>query len=101
MNEVIHDIKNEIANNETLVVATSGGPDSMCLLSLLLKQKNNKNLNLICAHVNHNLREESKAEAEMVKNFCTGNNITYEYYEIKEYNGNTEDYARKQRYRFF
>ncbi len=101
MNEVIHDIKNEIANNETLVVATSGGPDSMCLLSLLLKQKNNKNLNLICAHVNHNLREESKAEAEMVKNFCTGNNITYEYYEIKEYNGNTEDYARKQRYKFF
>ena len=101
MNEVIHDIKNEIANNETLVVATSGGPDSMCLLSLLLKQKNNKNLNLICAHVNHNLREESKAEAEMVKNFCTGNNITYEYYEIKEYSGNTEDYARKQRYKFF
>ena len=101
MNEVINDIKKEIKDNYSLIVATSGGPDSMCLLNLLLNLKKEKNLKLVCAHVNHNLRDESKEEAKMVKDFCTGNNITYEHYEIKEYNGNTEDYARKQRYSFF
>ncbi len=101
MNEVINDIKKEIKNNETIILAISGGPDSMCLLSLLLSLKDEKDLNLICAHINHNLREESKEEASMVKNYCISNNITYEYYEIKEYKGNTENYARKERYRFF
>ena len=100
MNEVINDIKREIKDNETVVLATSGGPDSMCLLNILLSLRD-KNLKIICAHVNHNLREESKAEAKMVKDFSLSNNITYEYYEIKEYNGNTESYAREERYRFF
>ena len=101
MNEVINDIKKEITNNETLVLATSGGPDSMCLLDIILNLQKEKNLKIICAHVNHNLREESKEEAKMVKNFCTSNNITYEYYEIKDYKGNTESYAREERYNFF
>ncbi len=101
MHEVINDIKKELPNNETLIVATSGGPDSMCLLNLLLSLKEEKNLNLICAHVNHNLRKESKEEAEMVKKYCLSNNITYEYEKIKEYIGNTENYAREKRYTFF
>ena len=97
MNDVIEDIKKEI-KEKTVVVATSGGPDSMCLLNLL---KQNTNLNIICAHVNHKLREESEIEAKMVKNYCKSNNITYEYYEIKNYKGNTENYAREKRYKFF
>ena len=101
MHEVINDIKKEIKNNEPLILATSGGPDSMCLLNLLLSLKDEKKLNIICAHVNHNLRKESKEEAEMVKNFCLSNNITYEYTEINGYKGNTENYARQKRYTFF
>ena len=97
MNDVLEDIKKQI-KTETVVVATSGGPDSMCLLNLL---KQNTKLNIICAHVNHKLREESEEEATMVKDFCTSNNITYEYYEITNYKGNTENYAREKRYRFF
>ena len=96
MNDVLEDIKKQI-NNETVVVATSGGPDSMCLLNLI----KNTNLKIICAHVNHKLREESEEEAIMVKDYCTSNNITYEYYEITNYRGNTENYAREKRYKFF
>ena len=96
MNDVLEDIKKQI-KDETVVVATSGGPDSMCLLNLI-KQTNNK---IICAHVNHKLREESEKEAKMVKDYCTSNNITYEYYEITSYKGNTENYAREKRYEFF
>lgn len=101
MYEVINDIRKEIPNNTTIVIATSGGPDSMCLLSLIIKLKKEKNFNIICAHVNHKLREESKEEAKMVKHFCTSNNITYEYSEIKKYQGNIENYARQYRYAFF
>lgn len=96
MNDVLKDIKKEI-KDETVVVATSGGPDSMCLLNLI-KDTNKK---IICAHVNHKLREESNEEAKMVKDYCTSNNITYEYYEITSYKGNTENFAREKRYEFF
>lgn len=96
MNDVLKDIKKQI-KDETVVVATSGGPDSMCLLNLI-KDTNKK---IICAHVNHKLREESNEEAKMVKSYCTSNNITYEYFEITNYKGNTENYAREKRYKFF
>ena len=97
MNDVLEDIKNQI-KSKTVVVATSGGPDSMCLLHLISQ---NTDLKIICAHVNHKLREESEKEAQMVKNYCTSNNITYEYYELTNYKGNTEAYAREKRYKFF
>ena len=97
MNDIIEDIKKQI-KDETIVIATSGGPDSMCLLHLI---NENTNLKIICAHVNHKLREESTEEAKMVKDYCTSNNITYEYYEIENYKGNTENYAREKRYEFF
>ena len=101
VNEVINDIKKEIPNDTSLVIATSGGPDSMCLLNIIINLKEEKNLKIVCALVNHNLRKESLKEANMVKDFCTSNNITYEYSEIKEYKGNTENYAREKRYSFF
>ena len=98
MNDVIEDIKKTISDRSVVIVATSGGPDSMCLLDLIV---HNTDLKVICAHINHKLRAESDEEALMVKDYCTGNNITYEYYEINGYKGNTEDYARKKRYAFF
>ena len=97
MNEVVKDIKKTIDKNQLLIVATSGGPDSMCLLNIIKEN----NYNVICAHVNHNLRKESKEEAKMVENYCKKNNIPFEYTEIKNYRGNTENYAREERYKFF
>ncbi|MDD6323259.1 MAG: tRNA lysidine(34) synthetase TilS [Bacilli bacterium] len=99
MNDIIREIENKIEPNQTVIMATSGGPDSMALLSLLLKTKNN--LKIVCAHVNHKLRKESEAEAKMVQAYCQKNNIIFEYMEITNYKGNTENYARKKRYQFF
>ena len=42
-----------------------GGADSMALLHLLLTLKETKAINIICAHVNHNIRKESATEAKM------------------------------------
>ena len=91
-----------LRKNDCIVVATSGGPDSMCLLHLLCELKQELNLKLIVAHVNHNLREASKIEASFVQKVCEENNLIYEYLEIKDYGQeNIEQAARLKRYNFF
>ena len=101
MNDILEKLKKEIPNNSSVIIALSGGPDSMVLLNLLLKVKKEKNLKLVCAHVNHKLRKESDDEAKMVKKYCEKENIIFEYMTINDYQGNTENYARKKRYEFF
>ena len=103
MKKVIEFLKKTIDKNTSLVVACSGGPDSMCLLDLVTKLKDELNLNIIVAHVNHKLRSESEEEAKMVENYSTENNLIFELLEITDYiNGNfSEEDARKRRYKFF
>lgn len=103
MKKVIEFLKKTIDKNTSLVVACSGGPDSMCLLDLVTKLKDELNLNIIVAHVNHKLRSESEEEANMVENYSKENNLIFELLEITDYiNGNfSEEDARKRRYKFF
>ncbi len=46
-----------LKDEDSVVVGVSGGPDSMALLSILLELKKEINLNIICAHINHNVRK--------------------------------------------
>ena len=103
MQEAINFIKNNIKDNSKVVVATSGGPDSMCLLSLLCDLKDEKKLDIIVAHVNHKIRKESDEEALMVQDYCDKNMLTFELLELNEFKNNkfSEDIARKKRYDFF
>lgn len=57
---------------DTVVVAVSGGPDSMALLHALHRLSGDEGLSLVAAHVDHGFRgEESAAEAETVKQFAS------------------------------
>ena len=58
---------NLIEKNDSIVVGVSGGPDSMTLLSILLKLKEEFNLKIYVAHVNHMLRENAIKDEEYVK----------------------------------
>ena len=81
-----------------VIVACSGGPDSMFLLHVLKEY----GLDIVCAHVNHNLREESKEEYEYVESYCKDNNIIFEGTELHDLpKVNTELKAREKRYEFF
>ena len=81
-----------------IIVACSGGPDSMFLLHVL----NSRGYKVICAHVNHNLREESKEEYEYVEKYCKDNNIIFEGTVLHDLpKVNTELVAREKRYEFF
>lgn len=87
-----------IDSKEKVVVACSGGPDSMFLLHLLWS----KNYNIVCTHVNHKVRSISDSEYEFVKNYCEEHGIVFEGTEINEYSDdNFHDYARNFRYNYF
>lgn len=91
-----------IDNVGDVVIACSGGPDSMALFDILLKVREKKKINIICAHVNHKVRSESDSEELMVKEYCLNNNVIFESYSIDCYSGaNFEAEARNKRYCFF
>ena len=93
-------LKDNIDDCDTLILACSGGPDSMCLLDLLLKC--NKKAKIVVAHVHHNVRKESDEELEFVKSYASSNNLIFESFKIEKYsNKNFESEARKKRYEFF
>ena len=66
---------NMIEENDSIVVAVSGGPDSMSLLNVLIKLKQKMNITLVVAHVNHMIRAVADSETEYVKKFCHDNGI--------------------------
>lgn len=92
-----------LKNNDKIVIGLSGGPDSMCLLNVLLELKNKYNLTIICAHINHGLRIESEEEKDFVQKYCEKNNVIFEYLKIDKYKNNkfSEEEARAKRYNFF
>lgn len=104
MEEVYNFIRKEIGLSvgDTIVVGISGGPDSMALLYILNEFKNKMDLNIICAHVNHNKRKESEQEKIDLENYCKKNNITFEYIKVTNWgDDNFHNEARSVRYNFF
>ena len=59
----------------TLLLALSGGVDSSALLLVLYYLSQKWQCRLLAAHLNHQLRPESEAEAEAVQNLCQRLNI--------------------------
>ncbi len=61
-----------LSKGEAVVVGVSGGPDSLCLLHLLLRLCDEYALHLHVAHLNHSLRgEEADADAAFVAELAT------------------------------
>ncbi len=87
---------------DKIVVGTSGGPDSVCLLHLLSTFPSFK---IITAHLNHNLRSrESRQDEEFVKNLARKLGLKFyskklNWKKIKK--GNLEEICRNGRYQFF
>ncbi|MEO0115236.1 MAG: tRNA lysidine(34) synthetase TilS, partial [candidate division WOR-3 bacterium] len=66
-----------IRKNDRILVGVSGGPDSVCLLSVLTQLKDDYHIKLYAFHLNHQLRgKESEADARFVKELCRQFKVT-------------------------
>ena len=99
-----HALRNLLQNPESsnFLLAVSGGADSMALLQLFYSSR----FKIQVAHVNYHLRgKDSDADQELVKNFCSVNNIPFHLYEVSDKDQKPENsiqnWARNLRYDFF
>ncbi len=95
------------ANGAAILVAISGGADSVALLRGLLQLREPLKLTLRAAHLNHQLRgSESDADAEWVRTLCERSNVPCDLesvpvLEFAERNRRgLEESARDARYQF-
>ena len=109
--KVLETIKkyNLIENRDKLVLAVSGGPDSIAMLNILneIKKDGIIDFSFCVAHINHMIREEAKDDEKYVEKYCIENKIDFYSKSIdvqKLANNNkvgTEEAGRYARYRFF
>ena len=90
---------------KTIVVGFSGGYDSMCLLDMLYKIKQEHeffDLDVVAAHFNHNWRgEESYREQEVCRLFAASKGFEFFTKMAPANLKKTENDARIARYEFF
>ena len=70
--------QNMLEAGERVVVAVSGGPDSVALLKVLDMLSREYKLTLIAAHLNHGLRDEADSEEQFVRKLSNEMGITFE-----------------------
>ncbi|MBA7473039.1 tRNA(Ile)-lysidine synthase [subsurface metagenome] len=96
-----------VSNQPKLLVAVSGGADSVCLVHILANLKDELGIRLHVAHLNHQLRgTESEADADYVADLAhhLGIPTTIEKRDVKAYQAHKhislEEAAREVRYTF-
>ncbi len=88
----------------SILIAFSGGVDSRVLFDVLNSIKQEYNLTLYAFHLNHNLRTESKEDANFVDELCNKNEVELFSYSLdiasisNEKKESIELTARKKRY---
>ncbi len=90
-----------------LLLAVSGGPDSVCLLYILFRIRQELDIKLHIAHLDHQLRgKESEADADYVRKIAADLNVavTIDKMDVKAYKKgkgiSLEEAAREVRYNF-
>lgn len=91
-------IKLPVDKSTPIVIAVSGGRDSMCLLDILIK----KEQKLIIAFVNHHQRLEAEIEEAYIRRFAADKQLALEVLEYyPENHTNFQAEAHHARYAFF
>ena len=103
--KVLQNIKeNElISPGDKIIVAVSGGRDSVCLFDVLFKLKNELKIDLVVCHFNHKLRgKESERDFEFVRKLAESRGVEFMGGEAESGNlFKSEESARNARYAFF
>ncbi len=100
---------NMLSDGDGVLVAVSGGPDSVALLHILFRLRKELGLRLEVAHLQHGIRgEEAQKDAALAAHVAKKLSLPFH---LKEVNladmkltrgkGNLEAMAREERYRYF
>lgn len=97
-----------IKAGDRILVALSGGPDSVCLLNLLIELRDNLKIEIGAAHLNHMLRgKDALGDEAYVREICERYNIPCYVKQVdinkyaKENKLSSETAGRDARYNFF
>jgi tRNA(Ile)-lysidine synthetase-like protein len=92
----------EAIRGKSILIAVSGGADSMFLASALIELRDSLNLKLAIGNVDHSLREESAEESAFVHQFASNHNTPFFTAKLSIPNDmpdGVEAWAREERYR--
>ena len=91
-----------IKKNDKIIIAVSGGMDSIALLLLLQSINIHK---IIVAHVDHSIRKDSISDRVFVENLCKDLGVSF-YFKTLDFSSrnrkdSVEKWAREKRYEYF
>lgn len=89
--------KYKLSKSDKLVVAVSGGGDSMALLDML----RDSGYNLVVCHVNYKKRDTADRDEEIVRKYAENFNLAFVEKDATNPSGNFQKWAREFRYHFF
>jgi tRNA(Ile)-lysidine synthase len=93
-----------ISQGDRIVVAVSGGPDSICLLNVLNRISKDLEIELVVAHLNHGLRpDEDEVETQLVWDLARSMNVPFETEKASDLRScisSLEERARNARYEY-
>lgn len=99
---------NMLSDGNTVLLAVSGGADSMLMLDFFDSNKELLGVQIKVAHIEHGIRgQESINDADFVKNYCDKKGIEFHILSIdavseaKKAGMSVEEYSRNRRYEFF
>lgn len=96
-----------IEDKDTIIAGISGGADSICLLSVLSKLKDEYGLRIIVVHINHQLRLTAERDLKFTKEICEKFGVEFipVYIDVNKYveenHVSTEEAGRILRYKAF
>lgn len=93
--------KKNLNSEKPVIIALSGGPDSLCLFSLLVKYRERNPLNIHIAHIDHAWREESQEEARQLQDLAEKLQIPFHCRRLGKLIGNLELKSREERLLFY
>lgn len=98
----VRDSYRRIGKPASVLLALSGGADSVALLHLLSVLKKQEGFSLFCIHINHGLREASVQEEGFVQSLAHAYEVPLQIRRIEVIReGNLEEAARTARYQVF
>ena len=95
---------NMIKAGERIIVAVSGGPDSICLMDVLADLSAEMDIDLVIAHYEHGLRPgEDVHETDLVRRYADSRGLPFETekaFGLSPVSSSLEEKARELRYDF-